>query len=137
MHRGAHLRNGSGAVTLGIAPALGGNSYRMIVSLPRTGPTYAREFAGSVDLGQGAVAAPILYYGAGGTPQSAYEARIPAAQMDRTRSSRNSDHARRRWASYSFSVPGWAGVLDGLANCTADLQQYWNLNSPRSLPRRP
>ena len=122
--------NGSGAVTLGIAPALGGNSYRMIVSLSRTGPTYARELAGSVDLGQGPVAVPILYYGSGGTAQSAYEARIPAAQMHKTRSAGTVTMRVADGASYSFSVPGWAGVLDGLAKCTADLQQYWNLNSP-------
>lgn len=120
----------SGAVVLGIVPAIGGNSYRMIVSLPRTGPTYARELSGSVDLGPGTVAASVLYYGAKGTAQSVYEARIPAAQMQAARSTGTVTMRVADGASYSFSVPGFAGVLDGLAKCNADLGEYWNLNSP-------
>lgn len=119
----------SGPVVLGIVPAFGGNSYRMIVNVPRGGPTYARELSGSVDFGQGAVAAPLLYYGAKGVAQSAYEARIATAQMEVARSARTVTVRVADGDSYSFSVPGMAGLLDGLAKCNADLRQYWNLNS--------
>lgn len=121
----------SGPIVLGIVPALGGNSYRLIVSVPRSGPTYARELSGSVDFGQGALAAPILYYGSKGVAQSAYESRIPAAQMQAARSAGAVTIRVAGGDSYSFSVPGLAGLLDGLAKCNADLRDYWNLNSPR------
>ena len=31
--------------------------------------------------------------------------------------------------SYSIAVPDMPALLDSLAKCTADLQQYWNLNA--------
>ena len=36
-----------------ILPALSGNSYELMISVPRAGPAYAHETHGAIDFGQG------------------------------------------------------------------------------------
>ena len=120
----------SGPVVLGIVPSLSGNSYRLIVNVPRAGPSFARELAGSVDSGQRKLATPLLYYGSPGVAQSAYEARIPFTQLQQAGASGLVTLNVTDGDSYSFAVPDMPALLDSLAKCTADLQQYWNLNAP-------
>ena len=118
----------SAPIVLGIVPSLSGGTYKLVVSLPRTGPTFARDLGGSVDFGQGRLNAPLLYYGGQGVKMSIYQARLSAAQMEQAKSATTLTLRSETGESYSFPLADMPALLGALAKCTADLQHYWNMD---------
>jgi TonB family protein len=120
----------SAPIVFGVVPSLSGETYQVLVSVPQAGPVFARELAGSLDLGATRISTPLLYYGGEGVAMSVYQARIPAATMERARSVASISVRAGDDRSFTFAVSDLSALLDGLAICTANLQHYWNMRGP-------
>jgi TonB family protein len=123
----------SNPIVFGIVPSLSGNSYELLVSLPRPGPTFAHESRGTVDFGRGAIDSGLLSYGGKGVQLSVLQFRIGAAQMEQVRSASMVSLRSENGDRYTFALSDGPALLDGLRKCTADLQQYWNMDGRMSL----
>lgn len=117
--------NASSPTVLGVVPSFSGNSYVLMVSVPKQGPDFAKQSAGTVDFGQGPISALAYYYGKHGVNQSVYQFRLSAAEMAQAKAA-NAVSVTAGRDSYSFALSNMPELLDGLAKCTASLHQYWN-----------
>jgi TonB family protein len=115
-------------LVLAIVPSLSSGSYQLLVSLQRQGPVYAQGSTGTVDFGTGSIASPVLYYGGKGVRLSNYQFRVPAAAIESARSASSIRFSVRNGEQFDFAVTDMPALVDALRGCTADLQQYWNLN---------
>ena len=125
----------SAPTILGLVPSLSGNSYELMVSIPRAGPAFAREAQGSIDFGASEIKSGVLYFGSKGVKQSIYRIRISAAEMDQARAAQALTFRADDGANYSFALSNMPKLLDGLRDCTQNLQQYWNMDG-KNAPRR-
>ena len=125
----------SAPIILGLVPSLSGNSYELMVSVPKAGPAFARETQGSVDFGSGEIKSAVLYFGGKGVKQSIYRSRISAAQMDQARAAQALTFRSDDGMNYSFALSNMPKLLDGLRDCTQNLQQYWNMDG-KNAPSR-
>ena len=116
----------AGPVVLGIVPALNGSYYKIMVSVPRAGPPYAKEAKGTVDFGRGPIASELLYFGKSGVKQSVYQVVLSAAQMAQAEGATGMTVSADR-ASYGFVLADVGPLLAGLRECNADLKKYWNM----------
>jgi TonB family protein len=121
----------SNPITLGIRPAPNGESYELLVRLPRSGPVLAKELPGSVDFGPGPIKAWLLYYGVKGQKASLYQFRIPASEMAKARSATAVTFHANGGEDFSFALMVMPAVLDGLEKCTSDLKRYWNMGGEK------
>ena len=115
-----------------ILPALSGNSYELMISVPKAGPAYAHETHGAVDFGKGEIKTGVLYYGGQGVKLSAYQLRISASEMEQARSAGSLSVRPDAGQRYTFALSEMPEVLDGLRKCTADLEQYWNMDGKQA-----
>lgn len=122
----------SSPVILGIIPSLSGASYKLLVSVPRSGPIHAQESAGSVDFGAGAVNSGVLYYGGKAVKLSDYQFTVPAADLERAMSAPTVTLNTGTGEQYSFALSNMPALLAALRQCTSDLQQYWNQDTKPS-----
>lgn len=115
-------------IILGIIPSLNQSYYKILVSVPRAGPPYAKEARGTADFGSGPINSEVLYYGKSGVKQSAYQFVLSAADMAKagaaTAVTLKSDRA-----DYTFTLSQLPKLLAGLSKCSADLSQYWNMGA--------
>lgn len=124
---------GSGQVVVGIVPAFSGDSYKLLVSIERRGPLIARQSAGTVDFGAGPINAPALYYGGKGVHMSVYQFRLAATELEKARSASTISLSAGDGSHYAFALSDMPAVLDGLRQCTGDLQRYWNMSGTTKL----
>jgi hypothetical protein len=114
------------AVALVIIPSLNGAYYKVMVSVPRAGPPYAKESRGTVDFGRGPIASELLYFGKSGVKQSVYQLMLTAADMAQAEAATAVTVTVGR-ANFGFSLSDVPALLAGLRSCNADLNQYWNI----------
>lgn len=119
--------NPASPLTIGIIPSLSGGTYKVLVSVPRSGPAFARGSLGAVDFGRGEIPAPVLNYGRSGVPMSVYQFRVPATAMEQARSAPSVTLRSNTGAGFAFALSDMPALLDGLRACTASLQGYWNM----------
>src|SRR5206468_12228563 len=115
-------------ILLVVIPSLRGTSFQLLVSLQRQGPVFAQDSNGMVDLGAGAIASPVLYYGGKGVRLSNYQFRVPAAALEGAASASSLKFSVQNREHFEFGLTDMPAVIDALRRCTADLQQYWNAN---------
>src|SRR5436309_9772496 len=60
---GRSFGSASAPTLFAIVPSLGGDTYKLIVSVPRPGPRFAEEMQGTVDFGHAQIKSWLLYYG--------------------------------------------------------------------------
>lgn len=113
---------------LAIVPSFSGRDYTLMVTVPQQGPEYAKQMEGTVDFGHGPVKSGVLYFGAKGIRQSAYQYRVSAEQM-RQAASAQALTLRSGNNAYEFALSNMPALLDNLTKCTGDLEQYWNMGS--------
>lgn len=114
------------SVVLGIVPSLDSQTYKLIVSVERPGPRFAQQTEGSVSWGAQTIKARVLHFGKVGLKLSAYQARIPAADVERMRQATTIELRSGTGENYQFAVTGMSALVDALHKCSADLRQYWN-----------
>lgn len=118
----------AGQTVLGIVPALSGSSYRLLVSVERTGPAFAKEREGAVDFGRGAIHQRVLYYGGTGVKLTVYQYRVSASDLEEG----SSGGEVRLWSDggehYTFALSNMPAVLNALRECNSDLQRLWNMS---------
>jgi TonB family protein len=114
------------SVVLGIVPSLDSQSYKLIVSVERAGPRFAQEAEGSVSWGTETVRARVLHFGKTGLKLSAYQAPLPAADVERMRQATTIELRSGGGENFQFAVSGMSALMDALHKCSADLRQYWN-----------
>ena len=120
----------SAPIFLAIVPSLSGNSYKLLVSVPHPGPVFAQESKGSVDFGRGGIATATLYYGGKGVGFSVYQFTIPAGYVAGAASAPAVSLRSADGANFTFALSDMPALIGGLRNCTADLQNYWNMARP-------
>ncbi|MEQ7872964.1 energy transducer TonB [Sphingomonas sp. ASV193] len=125
----------SGPVTLGLAPTTSGDSYRLLISVPRRGPAYAQRAMGTIDWGKGQSRVAGLYFGAKAVPVGVYQYRLSAADIEQARTASAVVIDADGSQSYQFALSDMAPLLAGLADCTQALQQQWNLRGDAALNR--
>jgi len=114
---------------LGIVPSFNGAYYKVMVSVPRAGPPYAKESRGVVDFGRGPINSELLYYGKSGVNQSVYQFTLSAADMAQAEAA-TAVTVKADRASYGFALSDLPTLLTGLRKCNADLRHYWNVGGP-------
>jgi Gram-negative bacterial TonB protein C-terminal len=123
-------------ISLAIKPSPNGETYELLVGRTRRGPKYAEEVEGSVNFGDGPIKASLLHYGAAGKTTgeatSFHQFRISAADMARARAAKGVTFRMMGAESVSLTLESMAELLDGLARCNADLQDYWNLGGEKN-----
>ena len=115
---------------LGIRPAPNGETYELIVGRARYGPEFAEEFEGSVDFGNGPITSWLLHYGRSGKKVSLDQFRISASDMSQAGVSKSATLHTRGGPDVTFALANMPALLKGLADCTADLKRYWNMEPP-------
>jgi TonB family protein len=125
----------SDPMTLAIRPSPNGETYELLVGRQRVGPKLAEESAGSVDFGRGRIDAWLLSYGVKvketGKQVIYHQFRISAAAMGQARSAPAVTFLMRGAEDATFSLAAMPELLDGLARCNLDLQQYWNMDGEK------
>jgi TonB family protein len=120
--------------TLAIKPALNGQTYELAVIRPRAGPEYPEELQGTVDFGSGPIRAWLLHYRAAHRKLALYQFRITAEEMAQGRSASTVAFQIAGGPDVSFTLEAMPALLEGLRACTADLQEYWNMDHPWAPP---
>lgn len=115
----------------GIVPSPDGTTYELLVKRPRSGPDFATEMPGTVDFGRGPIKAWLLYHAAKVSHFSFYRYRISAEQMAQARSAGAVTLHAEGGEDFSFKLAAMPALLDGLAKCTVDLRQYWNMDGEK------
>jgi len=117
-------------LTFAIRPAPNGETYELLVARARYGPEFAEEFEGSVDFGNGPIAAWLLHYGGKGRKVSLDQFRISSADMVQSRASGSVALRTRSGLDVYVALSDMPALLKGLEDCTADLKRYWNMELP-------
>lgn len=120
--------NADSPIVLGIVPSIGGETFRWVVSVPHAGPPSARNVDATVKLGGTSMKKPLLYFGKAGVKMSIYQLTLTAAEMEPARTAPSFVIHASNGTSFDLATPDMSSVLDALKKCTADLQQYWNMN---------
>ena len=123
----------SDPITFAIVPSINGEIYRLIVNRQRQGPNYAEEAPATIRLGDAAIKTWLLHFGKKGIKSSNYEFHLSAAQIQKARSAASIHLEADGGQSYEFALSEMQALLDALATCTADLQQYWNYGQRTTL----
>jgi hypothetical protein len=127
-------------IVLGIIPSINGLAYKLVVGIQREGPTYGKEYKGTVDFGPGKIKSWLLYYGRKDSRTSNYEFHLSHTQIDQARAAGSVAVAvgSRSGESYEFALSDMPALLNELTKCTANLQQYWNFGEAMmALPGSP
>jgi TonB family protein len=114
-------------ITLAIRPAINGESYELLLARTQPGPKYAVQKQGSVDFGSGRIKAWVLNYGGKGSKGDIHQFRIPAANMAQAHTASSVTLRLSGVQDQSFALTSMPAVMKGLADCTADLRQHWNV----------
>lgn len=120
----------SDPIVLGIVPSFDGDTYKLIVSVQRTGPQFAQEMQGTVDFGHDKIKTWMLHYGAKGVKMSAYQLRVSAAAIEQANQASTVDLQSESGAEFKFALSDMPALLDALRKCTTDLREYWNIDKP-------
>ncbi len=118
------------SLILGVRPAPNGESYELLVGRQRYGPEFAEEFEGSVDFGNGPITSWLLHYGSSKKKVSLDQFRISASDMSQASGSNSVTLHTRGGPDVTFALANMPALLKGLADCTADLKRYWNMEPP-------
>lgn len=121
-------------ISFGIIPSINGKTYKLVVNVQRKGPTFAEENNGTIDFGHGKIRSWLLHYGRKGLTQSNYEFHLSAKEIEQARSSTSVRLGAGDTGQYEFALSEMPALLDALAKCTADLQQYWNYSQGAPVP---
>lgn len=115
-------------VILGIVPAINGQTYQILIQVPRQGPVFAKDYRGTADFGSGPVNNVLLHYGAKGVNQSNYQYRLSAADVGKARNATSATFSTGDGQTMTFVLSDMGPLIDGLVKCNSDLQAYWNLS---------
>jgi hypothetical protein len=118
-------------VTFMIRPSPIGDTYEILVARKDTSPEFAEELEGTVDFGAGPIKAWLLHFRSQSQHLDVYQFRISAAEMAQARSATSVILRIRNAPDFAFSLASMPQLLDGLATCTADLKQYWNMGGEK------
>lgn len=127
------FHSNTGQVVLGIVPSLNGSTYRLLVSIERAGPAFAKESQGKVDFGRGAISGRVLYYGGKGVKMSVYQYRVSTTDLDQARSAAEISFSSGAGDHYTFVLSDMPAVLDELRHCSVDLRTYWSMSGTAKL----
>jgi TonB family protein len=114
-------------ITFVIRPAPNAQTYEFLIGRHRGGPRYDEELEGSVDFGSGPIKAWLLVYGTK-AKQKVQQFRISALDMEQARSATSVTFIATGGEDVSLALTDMPALLKGLKDCTADLQQYWNMD---------
>jgi hypothetical protein len=114
-------------VTLGIRPAPNGQTYELMAARRGSGPEFATEKKGSVDFGNGPINAWLLNYGGALTKADVMQFRISALEMRQALTAKTVTLRESGRPQLSFTLAAMPALLKGMQECTADLQQHWNM----------
>lgn len=118
--------------TLGFRPAPNGETYEILISQPRRGPSYAIELKGNVDFGHGPIKAWLLSYAGKSSTSDIYQFRISATDMAQARSAPAVTIRPESAPNLTFSLEAMPALVQGLEACTADLKKYWNSDGDKT-----
>ena len=114
-----------GSATFGIVPSLAGDTYKLVVSVPRAGPRFAEEMKGTVDFGHAKINTWLLHFGSKDLKQSNYQFRVSAADMENAKVATIIRLNSEGGDDFELASSQMPEILDALHRCTLDLQQYW------------
>lgn len=117
-------------VTLAIVPAPNGENYEFIVTYRRWPPPFAEEFEGTVRFASRPLSAWALKYGDGNL--TFYQFRLSSSEMVGARSAPVISFRLNGELDVSFTMENMPELIDGLKKCTADLEDFWNLDGEKS-----
>lgn len=114
-------------VTFAMVPAPEGDTYELLVAYKRLGPEFADELEGTVEFGSGPIKAWLLRYASKNRKLTIYQFRISSAEMAQARTAESVTFHIKGAPDVAFSLQKIPALMDGLAKCTDDLKDYWNM----------
>lgn len=114
-------------VSFAIVPAPNGETFELLLARKRVGSDTANELEGSVDFGNGPIKAWLLEYLSSDGKLLVDQFRISSAEMAQARSASSVTFRMDGAPDATFELDHIPALIDGLADCTADLERYWNM----------
>lgn len=115
-------------VTFALVPAPEGDTYELLVGYKRVAPEFAEELEGTVEFGSGPIKSWLLRYGSKDRKLTIYQFRIGSADMTQARTARSVTFHIKGAPDVAFSLEKIPALMDGLAKCSDDLKDYWNMD---------
>jgi len=116
-------------ITLVIRPAPNDETYELIlVQKQANGPTFAAQYDGSVDFGGKPLKVKSLKYHPKNQGITQHHFRLRKSDMEQAKLASSITFKSDGLVATSLILKSMPAVLDGLANCNADLMRYWNID---------
>ena len=113
-------------ITLGIRPALNGQTYLLVVARKHFGPLMAEESQGGVDFGEGVIKSWLLEYESKPSGNDLYQFRISTAEMEQAKTASHLKLNLPHAPAMDLQLVVMGDLLKALEDCTANLRRYWN-----------
>jgi TonB family protein len=113
-------------ISLGIRPAINGETYLLIVARKHSGPQPSQELQGSVNFGKGPIKSWLLEYESKPAGADLYQFRISAAEMGQAKTAAEIKLTAPNAPDIDLKLELMPELLKALEDCTANLKQYWN-----------
>jgi TonB family protein len=113
-------------VSLGIRPAINGETYLLIVARKHSGPQPSQELQGAVDFGNGRIKSWLLEYESKPSGTDLYQFRISAGEMNQAKTASHLKLSPPNAPDIDLKLEVMSELLKTLQDCTANLKLYWN-----------
>lgn len=110
-----------------IRPSPYGDTFELIFASPGSGPKFAQEARGYIDFGDRRIQAWMLRYAANDPDLDIHQYRITAMEMARARTATTARLRSSTAFDVTLTLSNIPALLDGLARCTENLRQHWNV----------
>lgn len=119
------------AISLGIRPAINGETYLLIVSRKHAGPQPSAQRQGSVDFGKGPIKSWLLEYQSKPAGSDLYQFRISAREMEQAKTASYLKLSPGNAPDMEVKLEMMSGLIKVLEDCTINLQNHWNVGGER------
>lgn len=119
-------------LSLGIRPAINGETYLLIVARKHYGPQPAEELQGTVDFGNGRIKSWLLEYEAKTSRMDLYQFRISAGEMDQAKTASHLKLSPPNAPDIDVKLELMPQLIKALEDCTANLKDYWNSDGEKN-----
>lgn len=122
----------NGLITLGIRPALNGESYELLVARSGRGPALAVQRSGSVAFGSKLVPAWLVHFDHRTSGVSIQKFRVAAGDIPASGAIDTVTFKVRGGPDVQFAMRSMPQVMSGLQQCLGMLRKHWNMDEAGS-----
>jgi TonB family protein len=118
-------------ISLGVRPAINGETYLLIVARKHAGPQPSAERKGAVDFGNGPIKSWLLEYQSKPAGMDLFQFRISAREMDQAKTALHLKLSPGNSPDIDVTLGMMPSLIKVLEDCTDNLRSYWNVNGEK------